>query len=153
MQRLLTEAGTTTVLVTHDQDEALSTADRVAVLRDGRIAQCAAPQELYSRPVDADMARFIGEANLIPGLLNGSSVQTLLGMLPVTHAGSGGGQRTADPGHRADPAGAGGTGARCGPSWTVRWPARVTGYGYHGHDAVVTVLPEAVQAARTRAGR
>ncbi len=84
VQRLLTEAGATTVLVTHDQDEALSTADRVAVLRDGRIAQCAAPQELYSSPVDADMARFIGDANLIPGLLNGSSVETLFGRLPVS---------------------------------------------------------------------
>ena len=84
VQQLLKESGTTSVLVTHDQDEALSAADRVAVLRDGAIAQCDAPQELYSRPVVADMARFIGEANLIPGILNGSSVQTLLGVLAVT---------------------------------------------------------------------
>ena len=121
MQQLLKESGTTTVLVTHDQDEALSTADRVAVLRDGAIAQCAAPQELYSCPVDADMARFIGEANLIPGTLNGSSVQTLLGRLAVTSAGPAAGKgagadRTgrerqrragASTGHGADPAGAG----------------------------------------------
>ena len=128
VQQLLKESGTTSVLVTHDQDEALSTADRVAVLRDGAIAQCAAPQELYSCPVDADMARFIGEANLIPGTLNGSSVQTLLGRLAVTGAdpaagnGAGGadrnghggnGRRTgAPPGHGADPAGAGGADPR-----------------------------------------
>jgi iron(III) transport system ATP-binding protein len=107
VQQLLKESGTTSVLVTHDQDEALSTADRVAVLRDGAIAQCDAPQELYSRPVDADMARFIGEANLIPGILNGSSVQTLLGVLAVTGADAGedgpaGAARngSAGPGHR-----------------------------------------------------
>ena len=111
VQQLLKESGTTAVLVTHDQDEALSTADRVAVLRDGAIAQCAAPQELYSCPVDADMARFIGEANLIPGTLNGSSVQTLLGRLAVTSPGPGTGNGSGGPrastGHGADPAGAG----------------------------------------------
>jgi iron(III) transport system ATP-binding protein len=81
--RLLAERGTTAVLVTHDQDEALSTADRVAVLRDGRIAQCAPPQELYDRPTDADIARFIGDANLIEGMLADGAVDTILGRLPV----------------------------------------------------------------------
>src|ERR1700728_977951 len=68
VQQLLRDAGTTAILVTHDQDEALSTADLVAVLRDGAIAQCDAPQDLYARPVDADMARFIGDANLVEGM-------------------------------------------------------------------------------------
>jgi iron(III) transport system ATP-binding protein len=89
VQQLLKAAGTTTVLVTHDQDEALSTADREAALRQGRIAQCAAPEELYRRPVDADMARFIGDANLIPGILNGLSVETALGPLAVEPANAG----------------------------------------------------------------
>jgi iron(III) transport system ATP-binding protein len=89
VQRLLKVAGTTTVLVTHDQDEALSTADRVAVLRQGRIAQCAAPEELYRRPVDADLAAFIGDANLIPGMLNGLSVDTALGPIAVEPANAG----------------------------------------------------------------
>ena len=167
VKQLLKQSGTTAVLVTHDQDEALSTADRVAVLRDGGIAQCAAPQELYSHPVDADMARFIGEANLIPGVLNGSSVQTLLGQLAVTGTdpaedgagagasrnGSGGpGRRPAmvlirpeqvelipaapgTPGTQAEPGPAGGAGSDGLTGW-------ITGYGYHGHDAVVTVQPE-----------
>jgi iron(III) transport system ATP-binding protein len=163
VQQLLKESGTTSVLVTHDQDEALSTADRVAVLRDGRIAQCAAPQELYSCPVDADMARFIGEANLIPGTLNGSSVQTLLGRLAVTGADPGagrngqGGNGSGGPGHRPamvlirpeqvelipgtpEPGPAGDTGPESrGPGGLT---GRITGYGYHGHDAVVTVQPE-----------
>ena len=168
VQQLLKESGTTTVLVTHDQDEALSTADRVAVLRDGGIAQCDAPQELYSRPVDADMARFIGEANLIPGILNGSSVQTLLGVLAVTGADAGGTGRdgsrrgTAATGRATGPAmvlirpeqvelvpGSPGTAWRSGAEPGPAGPAsgtgltgRITGYGYHGHDAVVTVQPE-----------
>jgi iron(III) transport system ATP-binding protein len=169
VQKLLKESGTTTVLVTHDQDEALSTADRVAVLRDGGIAQCAAPQELYCRPVDADMARFIGEANLIPGILNGSSVQTLLGLLAVTGAdpaengaASGAARNGSDgPGHRpamvlirpeqvelvpGTPGTAGAAGA-AEPGLTTEGDAggltgRITGYGYHGHDAVVTVQPD-----------
>jgi iron(III) transport system ATP-binding protein len=157
VQQLLKESGTTSVLVTHDQDEALSTADRVAVLRDGAIAQCAAPQELYSCPVDADMARFIGEANLIPGTLNGSSVQTLLGRLAVTSADPATGNGSGGPGHRQamvlirpeqvemipgtpEPEPAGDTGPEStGPGGLT---GRITGYGYHGHDAVVTVQPE-----------
>jgi iron(III) transport system ATP-binding protein len=171
VQQLLKESGTTTVLVTHDQDEALSTADRVAVLRDGGIAQCDAPQELYSRPVDADMASFIGEANLIPGILNGSSVQTLLGVHPVTGsgaagdgAGAGAARNGSDRlGHRpamvlirpeqvelipgtpgmadAGAPGAPEPGLAAGDP-TGGLTGRITGYGYHGHDAVVTVQPE-----------
>jgi iron(III) transport system ATP-binding protein len=62
----LAALGTTTILVTHDQDEALSLADHVALLRDGRIAQAGTPQELYRTPADAQTARFLGEANLLP---------------------------------------------------------------------------------------
>jgi len=83
VQQIFRDAGTTALLVTHDQDEALAIADRVAVLRGGRIAQYSAPQELYSRPVDSDLARFIGDANLLTGLRRGSVVDTALGSLPV----------------------------------------------------------------------
>jgi iron(III) transport system ATP-binding protein len=62
----LRELGTTTILVTHDQDEALSLADHVALLRDGRIAQAGTPQELYRTPADVETARFLGDANLLP---------------------------------------------------------------------------------------
>jgi iron(III) transport system ATP-binding protein len=86
VQRLLAETGITGVLVTHDQDEALSTADRVAVLRDGRIVQCDAPQDLYDRPADADIARFIGDANLIEGVLDTDTVDTVLGRLRIEPA-------------------------------------------------------------------
>ena len=89
MRRLLREAGATAVLVTHDQDEALSIADQVAVLRDGKIVQCATPEELYSRPADPELARFIGEANLIDGILADDCVETMLGPLPVQPAARG----------------------------------------------------------------
>ena len=86
VQDIFRRAGTTAVLVTHDQDEALSVADRVAALRDGTIAQYAAPEDLYCRPVDPGLASFVGEANLLEGVLNGAVVKTLLGNLPLDPA-------------------------------------------------------------------
>ena len=68
---LLRRQGATTMLVTHDQEEALSLADTVAVLRDGVIVQQGTPAELYSRPVDARLAGFLGEANLLEATFEG----------------------------------------------------------------------------------
>jgi len=67
IQRICRQAGITTVYVTHDQKEALSTADRIAVMRDGQLAQVGTPQELYRAPVSAFVAEFIGPTNLIEG--------------------------------------------------------------------------------------
>jgi iron(III) transport system ATP-binding protein len=84
VQDLFRRQGTTAVLVTHDQDEALSMADRVAVLRGGQIAQVAAPQDLYIRPADPQLAHFIGDANLLDGrLLAGAAVATVFGELAL----------------------------------------------------------------------
>ena len=63
----LAEEGTTAVLVTHDQAEALSMGREVAVLRDGRLVQTATPSRLYAAPADLEVARFVGEAVVIPG--------------------------------------------------------------------------------------
>ena len=98
VQQICRTAGTTAILVTHDQDEALSMADRVAVLRDGRIVQYAAPQDLYMRPADPLLARFIGDANLLEGQL-------------VSAGRSGGGALSAGTGGEAGNSGNGSSGA------------------------------------------
>jgi len=71
--------GITTLFVTHDQEEALSMADRVGVMKDGRLEQVADPTELYSRPATAFVAEFVGTMNRIPGEL-GTGVVTVLGV-------------------------------------------------------------------------
>ncbi|HLJ99593.1 MAG TPA: ABC transporter ATP-binding protein [Streptosporangiaceae bacterium] len=135
VQRIFREAGTTAILVTHDQDEALSVADRVAVLRDGRIAQSAPPEDLYTRPVDPELARFIGDANLLDGVLAAGIVSTPLGPLDLDDHNGTTPQSSAPvtvlvrPEQIAISPSAGDDGPR----------GEVVSYGYHGHDAVVHV--------------
>jgi putative spermidine/putrescine transport system ATP-binding protein len=66
IRRIHDLVGSTTIYVTHDQDEALSLADRIVVLRDGRVRQIGTPTELYVRPAHADVAEFMGYRNIIP---------------------------------------------------------------------------------------
>ncbi len=66
LSRIHREAGTTFVFVTHDQHEALSMSDRVAVFNKGRIEQVASPRQLYDRPATRFIAEFVGETNLVP---------------------------------------------------------------------------------------
>ena len=77
IKRLHTETGTTALYVTHDQEEALSIADRVAVLKDGDLMQVGAPRELYRHPVSRFVAEFIGETNFLPGVILSIEPQTL----------------------------------------------------------------------------
>jgi iron(III) transport system ATP-binding protein len=79
----LRAAGTTGVLVTHDQDEALSLADQVAVMRAGRLVQAASPQEVYRSPVDPALAQFVGGAALLPAHLDGTKAECALGTLTL----------------------------------------------------------------------
>ncbi|MFB7905709.1 MULTISPECIES: ABC transporter ATP-binding protein [unclassified Kitasatospora] len=131
----LRQSGTTAVLVTHDQDEALSFADTVAVLRDGRIAQAGSPEELYHRPADAAVAGVLGEANLIPAEARGVEALTALGALPLADPAvdSGGALALLRPGQlrlTAEPvAGA--------------VPAKVLGSDFRGHDHRVELRPGA----------
>jgi iron(III) transport system ATP-binding protein len=83
VKRILGETGTTALLVTHDQDEALSCADVVAVISEGRIAQRSTPRSIYARPLDAATAQFVGLANLIDGVCRGSEVATQFGVLAL----------------------------------------------------------------------
>jgi putative spermidine/putrescine transport system ATP-binding protein len=76
--------GTTTLFVTHDQEEALSMADRVGVMKDGRLEQVAAPDELYTRPATAFVAEFVGTMNRLPAERAGDGTVTVLGVtVPV----------------------------------------------------------------------
>jgi iron(III) transport system ATP-binding protein len=139
----LRATGTTGVLVTHDQDEALSVADYVAVLRDGKVTQAGAPATVYATPADPWTAAFLGTANLLPGVTEVGEqgecrVRTALG----SHALRGDG---------IDP--------KCEVTVLVR-PEHVTLCGevagtvcetsYHGHDAVVTVDVAGVGTVRVR---
>jgi iron(III) transport system ATP-binding protein len=80
---VLRAGGITAVLVTHDQDEALSVADQVAVIRKGTIGQWGTPQELYDHPVDPSMAQFLGDANLVSAIVDGDKVTTPFGPLTL----------------------------------------------------------------------
>jgi iron(III) transport system ATP-binding protein len=81
--RALRASGATALLVTHDQSEALSMADSVAVLRDGALIQLADPKTLYRRPVDAALARFLGEAVMLPGQSDGNYARCVFGTIPL----------------------------------------------------------------------
>jgi iron(III) transport system ATP-binding protein len=78
--------GATAVLVTHDQAEALSMADQVAVLRGGRLVQLTDPRTLYRRPGDLDVATFVGEAVVLDADLRGGLAHCILGALPYEQA-------------------------------------------------------------------
>ncbi|PSK71758.1 spermidine/putrescine ABC transporter ATP-binding protein [Streptomyces sp. CS149] len=84
IRRIQLDLGITTVFVTHDQEEALSMADRVAVMKDGRLEQCAAPGELYDRPATPFVAEFVGTMNRLPGTVRDGGVVELFGRrLPI----------------------------------------------------------------------
>jgi iron(III) transport system ATP-binding protein len=83
VRQILKRVGTTAVLVTHDQDEALSMADQVAVIRDAHIVQIASPLDIYERPIDTGVAQFVGDANLVVGQLRSGVAATDLGLLTV----------------------------------------------------------------------
>ncbi|HET9260888.1 MAG TPA: ABC transporter ATP-binding protein [Acidimicrobiia bacterium] len=80
---ILRTAGTTAVFVTHDQEEALSTSDFVAVVRHGTVVQAASPSDLYHQPIDEWVAGFVGEADFFAGRASGGSVETPVGSFPT----------------------------------------------------------------------
>jgi len=83
VDQILRSSGATVVLVTQDLDEALSMGDRVAVVRAGAVAQVGTPRELYSSPIDPELAEFVGDANLVSGTPNGAGVDTAFGVLEI----------------------------------------------------------------------
>jgi thiamine transport system ATP-binding protein len=83
LRELFGRLGTTVLAVTHDQGEAFALADRVVVMRDGRIAQSGTPLEVWQRPADEFVARFLGFENVVEGTVTGEAADTAWGKVPV----------------------------------------------------------------------
>lgn len=139
---LLHQQHSTSLLVTHDQEEALSLADYVAVMRDGRILQWGTPAEIYERPASRWVANFVGDTVELGGVWADGKVECALGLLDAD---------SADGGQRSDGAAAE---VMLRPEW-VRLgddgiPATVEAISYAGHDALVTVGLETGRSVRAR---
>ncbi|NRI69163.1 ABC transporter ATP-binding protein [Rhodococcus sp. MS16] len=83
---VLAKAGITTILVTHDQSEALSFADQVAVMSAGRLAQLGTPREIYDAPIDVPTAEFIGDAVVLPAIVEGNTATCALGEVALSRS-------------------------------------------------------------------
>lgn len=153
VRSVLKAAGVAAVLVTHDQAEALSFSERVAVMDRGRIVQVADPVELYRHPVDPSVGAFVGESTLLEGVAVGPRVETALGLLEpdraiAPHAAACGGppQRLVlvrpeqvvldDPGQAP-----------------VATPGLVLSSTYFGHDALVRVALRSGEEVIARVSR
>jgi iron(III) transport system ATP-binding protein len=134
----LAATGATAVLVTHDQDEALSMADTVAVMDDGVVRMHASPEQVYTGPVDLGVARFVGQLVELPARLDGAVARTFLGDVSAVAAArptasTADGVLALRPEQlRLHPAGA-----------ADGVPAVVETVAFHGHDATVGLLLEA----------
>ena len=87
LKAILQEARATALFVTHDQEEALSLSDLVAVMREGRVVQVASPPELYRVPSDPWVAGFLGDADFIPAKASRGQVETIAGTFTTPHEG------------------------------------------------------------------
>jgi iron(III) transport system ATP-binding protein len=124
----LREVGATAVLVTHDQSEALSLAGEVAVMRNGRIAQVGAPDRVYGRPVDTDIAAFVGESVVMPAAIEDGVASCALGRLDLAEGEAPRGAASVLIRPEQIAIGAAGV------------AAEVTEVSYFGHDAAVRLM-------------
>lgn len=129
--------GTTFVHVTHDQEEALALADRLVVMRAGRIEDAGPPARVYRRPATLFAADFLGEINLIPGRGHGNAIATPLGPLPLAPPGPGAVTVCMRP-----------EALRLGTDGVTLGPARVTTSAFRGAYARVHLTPEAARGLR-----
>ena len=141
---ILRAAGTSALLVTHDQEEALSLADVVAVMRDGRIEQAGSPEEVYGRPATRWVAEFLGDADALPGVAAEGVVECELGRFPADRGLHGPVEVVLRP--ESVTIGTGGA-----PPDAAR--ARVLGRSFYGHDQMVSLeLPSGLRLRSRRLG-
>ncbi len=143
VRQILADAAATALLVTHDQEEALSLADRVAVMWDGRVVQAATPEELYHRPVSRQIASFVGDAQFLPGEGEGRRVSSEIGELPIHGTATGPVEIMLRPESlrlALDPEGQEGTNGV------------VVTRAFYGHDQLMTVRLDSGRLLRARLG-
>ena len=144
LKRLHRELGTTFVLVTHDQEEALALADRVALLDAGRLAQEGTPEDLYERPASLAVARFVGEINLIEGRTSDGGTVEIPGLGPIRAPARLPIGSEVVVGIRPEKIDIGAAG----------WPATVTDVAYHGDRSVYRLaLARGVEIRASRPNR
>ena len=127
VRAILKEANATAIFVTHDQEEALSLVDQVAVMLHGQVHQIASPQKIYRQPLSREVAAFVGEANFLPGTASGREVTCELGLLELQIPATGGVDVLVRPENLQ---------VLPGPATS---PCRVRSSLFFGHDQLLTV--------------
>ncbi|MGK2938026.1 MAG: ABC transporter ATP-binding protein [Solirubrobacteraceae bacterium] len=142
VRSILERAGVTALFVTHDQEEALSLADTVAVMHAGRVEQIGTPEEVYGRPATRWVATFLGEADVLPGEALDGHVDFELGRLPVDPGFRGAADVLVRPEAVSLSLGSRGSGRRV--------EGRVVQREYFGHDQLVHVELPSGRRIRSR---
>jgi iron(III) transport system ATP-binding protein len=135
VRQLLRQVGITAIIVTHDQEEALSLAAEVAVMIDGVVMQVGTPGEIYGHPVNRAVGEFVGAANVLPGSASDDKVECVLGRFAAP-ASSG----PVDVMFRAEALVVTEDGI----------PAEVVDIDYYGHDQMITVRLQSGEMLRLR---
>ena len=143
VREILLESGAVSIFVTHDQEEALSIADRVAVMREGRIEQVGPPEEVYSRPASRWVAEFLGDADVLPATVRAGTVECELGMLPVDPQFDGPAEVIVRPESISLTTGP-------GPGGVTAKKARVVRREFYGHDQLLHLELESGLRLRCR---
>jgi iron(III) transport system ATP-binding protein len=137
--QILDSQGATAIIVTHDQEEALSLPGEVAVMMHGKLLQQGSAQEIYERPASREVAAFVGDANILPARATGDRADSELGCVVLAYDSHGDTDIMVRPEHIQFTAGEG-------------VPATVVHREYYGHDQLVTVRIESGRLVRARTG-
>jgi len=137
VRQLLRSVGITAIIVTHDQEEALSLAGEVAVMMNGQILQVGTPAEVYGTPISRNVGEFVGAANVLPGRAAGSQVECVLGRFGARNGFDG----DVDVMFRAE---------ALAISEEDGVPGEVVDIDYYGHDQMVAIKLQSGETLRLR---